>query len=99
VTRPSLWATDGLPDDRIYCTTCTLCDDGTRDGAPSLWCRKFRTQIVRDLPRRCVFYRPTARQQDQRPGSERWPNLTQIIEECRALDAAYASAASRSTPS
>lgn len=84
----TLFETSDGPDDRVTCVTCRnlipwsgKCREDERHGA-----------VVKALPRRCVMYVPLAREIDQRPGRERWPDLDAEILEVRAMDQAYAKA-------
>ena len=81
-------AADGFPDDRVVCTTCLHCDAG------SYRCTVKRTSVVLELPLRCLLYRPDKAQADQRPGSERWAGLKELIAEVRELDRKHAEARS-----
>lgn len=76
--------TDGLPDDRVVCSTCTHFDGG------SYRCRALRMSALADVPLRCVTYQPIRSQVDQRPGKERWPTLAADIDSARRATAAGA---------
>lgn len=71
---------DGLPDDRVFCTQCQACDPARH------YCRVTRTSTMIDVALRCVSYKPLRSEGDQRPGAVRWPSLLRDIAEVRQLD-------------
>jgi hypothetical protein len=51
-------------DDRRHCYECRRLQSGH--------CSETKLRVMDDLPRRCVSYRPTRSDPDQRPGNVRW---------------------------
>lgn len=73
---------DGLPDDRVTCSTCT------NYRAP-YHCTRLKQSVIPHLPLRCERYHPDRAQADSRDGRARWPGMREAITAARDLDDAF----------
>ena len=93
--EPSLYTTTTLvdrdpSDDRRTCTDCAnlspqkgRCLAAWRGEGPGITGREYHP--VADLLGRCECYRPSASEQDQRTGAERWPEMVANTKRLRGM--------------